>query len=250
MEEKRLLKVFEKYVKKYGMSNKNIKVKYFHSLKVMELCRDIAMSLQVFTDEEIVLCEAIGLFHEIGYFSESPSSHICVDEENLCKKTIDVLFEEGLFRNVIKDTKYDELIKYAIVTCDTEKLPEGSSNKIKHICQIIKDAHRIDMFRMVVNYPYLDTVIEESPHEDIYEKFCSYYEIMDQRGNDADKVLIYLSRLFSLNYKYSFYIIKEYKYVDELFNLLSYNEDDIKTFFEQIKCVLLEYIDRKVGVIC
>ena len=45
MNSSRLMKYFEQYVKNYDMNNINVKVKYFHCLKMMELCRDIATSL-------------------------------------------------------------------------------------------------------------------------------------------------------------------------------------------------------------
>ena len=63
MKSSRVMRIFEQYVKKFDMNNANIKVKYFHSLKTMELCRQIATNLNLFTEEEIVVCELVGLFH-------------------------------------------------------------------------------------------------------------------------------------------------------------------------------------------
>ena len=73
MKSSKVMKVFEQYVKKYDLNNSNIKMKYFHSLKTMELARDLATTLGIFDEEEIAVCELIGLFHEIGSFDSTPN---------------------------------------------------------------------------------------------------------------------------------------------------------------------------------
>ena len=80
MNSSRLMKYFEQYVKNYDMNNINVKVKYFHCLKMMELCRDIATSLNVFNEEEIVICQLIGLFHDIGMFSNKFKSCLTFED--------------------------------------------------------------------------------------------------------------------------------------------------------------------------
>lgn len=40
MKSSRVMKIFEQYVRKYDMNNVNIKAKYFHSLKVMEIAKE------------------------------------------------------------------------------------------------------------------------------------------------------------------------------------------------------------------
>ena len=52
MNSSKLMKYFEQYVKKYDINNQNNKVKYFHSLKMMELCRDIATNLNIVLNKE------------------------------------------------------------------------------------------------------------------------------------------------------------------------------------------------------
>ena len=53
MKSSRIMKIFEQYVRKYDMNNINIKARYFHSLKVMEIVKDLATELGIFTEEEI-----------------------------------------------------------------------------------------------------------------------------------------------------------------------------------------------------
>lgn len=48
MKSSRIMKIFEQYVRKYDMNNIDIKARYFHSLKVMELARELATGLGIF----------------------------------------------------------------------------------------------------------------------------------------------------------------------------------------------------------
>ena len=48
MKSSRIMKIFEQYVRKYDMNNINIKARYFHSLKVMEIAKDLATELHIF----------------------------------------------------------------------------------------------------------------------------------------------------------------------------------------------------------
>ena len=50
MKSSRIMKIFEQYVRKYDMNNIDIKARYFHSLKVMELARELATGLGIFSE--------------------------------------------------------------------------------------------------------------------------------------------------------------------------------------------------------
>ena len=178
MKSSRIMKIFEQYVRKYDMNNIDIKARYFHSLKVMELCRDLATGLGIFSDEEVAVCELIGLFHEIGNFSKTPNYKMDDDINDAYNRTIDVLFNKKLIREISKDNKYDNIIKMAIFAYDKNGFPSNIDEKSKHMCAIIKDAHNLDAFRLFVNYPYVDTVINGYPNSIVYEDFKKFKTIL------------------------------------------------------------------------
>ena len=150
MKSSRIMKIFEQYVRKYDMNNINIKARYFHSLKVMEIVKDLATELGIFTEEEIAVCELIGLFHEIGNFSSTPNYHIDEDNEDSSNKAIDVLFNKGLIREISKDKTYDNVIKIALFAYDKNGFPDNIDEKTKHVCAIIKDAHNLDYLLIIL----------------------------------------------------------------------------------------------------
>lgn len=250
MKSSRIMKIFEQYVNKYDMNNVNIKSRYFHSLKVMEIAKDLATGLGIFNEEEIAVCELVGLFHELGNFSKTPNYHIDEDDDDISEKSIDILFNKGILRDITKDTTYDETIKLAIYSCDKIGFPKDIDEKTRHICAIIKDAHNLDSFRLFINYPYIDTRIDSYPKALVYNDFKKFKTISTRIcENNADNVIALLSKMYSFNYKYSYYLLKQNNYVGKVFDMLTFENDDTIRFFKQITSVLNNYIDKRIGAI-
>ena len=244
------MKIFEQYVRKYDMNNINIKARYFHSLKVMEISKDLASGLGIFSEEEIAVCEFIGLFHEIGNFSKTPNYHIDEDNEDSYEKTIDILFNKGLIREISKDNKYDNIIQMALFAYDKNGFPSDIDEKTKHICAIIKDAHNLDSFRLFVNYPYVDTRINTYPNNLVYGEFKKFKTISPKMSeNSSDTVLVVLSKMYSFNYRYSYYLLKQNNYIDKMLDSLTFKDEEIENFYKQVMLVLNNYIDKRIGVV-
>ena len=145
------------------MNNAYAKAKYFHSLKSMDLARNIASELGIFEEEELVVIELIALFHDIGNFNENDHNYLDNSDEDHTMRSINILFDEGLIRKITDDTKYDNLIKLAIFCHDKEGLPKNIDEKTVCICNIMKDVYRIEELHMAINYPYIDNRIKEYP---------------------------------------------------------------------------------------
>lgn len=250
MKETKIMKVFEQYVRKFDMNKGNVKTMYFHSIKMMELCKDIASNLKIFSDEEIVVCGLIGLFHDISMFNNKNKNCIMLDDDNdYTKDTINLLFEKDkLIRSITKDDKYDNIIKIAIYCHNKNGLPKGFDKKILYFCMVIKDAHVIENFRMITNYPYMDMHIDNLPNSLVYNEFRNYRVVSSGvSDNDADKVLEIMSSIFGVYYIYSYYVLKEEDCVNKLLQSLYINDRNIKKFFLQVVKVLNIYINRKIG---
>lgn len=245
----RVMKVFEQYVKKFDMNNNNIKMKYFHSLKVMEISSDIASTIGLFTEEEVAVIELIALFHEIANFSVVNDNKLGEGEtEDYALKSVELLFNEGLLRKITDDTKYDEIIKLAIYAEDKNGLPNGISMKDQAFCKILRDAHKLDRFRMILSYPILDPRIDSFPSNMVYDSF-KRFQLIDKKlsENNADEVIIALSDVFVLNYRYSYAILQRNAYIDKIINSLKFSDKKVNMFFAQIGKVLNMYVNRKIG---
>ena len=233
IKETKIINAFNKFVKKFDMNKGNVKALYFHSLKMMDLCKNIASELGVFNEDEVLICGFIGLFHDVGMFSNK--SMLChFDEDNI-------------IREVIEDKKYDDVIKIAIYCHNKNGLPNGLNDRILSFCKVIRDAHTIDNFRLIINYQYIDMHIDNFPSDLVYDSFKQYKVISNKlRENDADNVLEILSSIFGINYKNSFALLKEEDSVNKFISSLKMKNKTINKFFNQIGVVLNMYIDRKV----
>ena len=248
MKETRIMKVFEQYIKKYDMNKGNVKAMYFHSLKMMELCKDIASNIGAFNEEEIIVCGLIGLFHNISMFSNKFKNCIMTeDDTDQSKQTISILFEtENLMRKITEDTKYDDIIKIAIYCQNKMGLPQGFDNKTLYYCMVVKDANVLEKFRMVTNYSYMDMYIDHYPNDLVYNDFKQFKVISSKvSDNDADKILEVMSSIFGVNYSYSYTLLKETSSVNKLIDALKISNKGISKFFYQIASVLNMYVDRK-----
>lgn len=251
MKETKIMKAFEQYVKNFDMNKGNVKAMYFHSLKTMELCKDIASNIGIFNEEEIIVCGLIGLFHDIAMFSNKFKNCIVTDEESdKSKQTIELLFNEkdSIMRKITDDTKYDEIIKIAIYCQYKIGLPQGFDNKILHFCMVIKDAIVMEKFRMITNYPYLDMYIDNYPNDTLYNDFKQFKVIaVPSNATDADKILEVMSSIFGVNYSYTYTLLKEDSSINKLLTALKISNKGISKFFVQITSVLNVYVDKKVN---
>lgn len=250
MKESRIMHVFNKYIKRFNMNKGNVKALYFHSLKMMDLCKDIASNLGIFSDEEVIICGLIGLFHDIGVFSNK--NKLCYgmnDGIDYSKVSVDIMFDKDkLMREITDDVRYDDVIKISIYCHNKYGFPNGLSDKVLHFCKVLKDAHAIDNFRMVVNYSYMDMHIDSFPSDIVYNTFKQYKVISNKiSDNDADNVLEVLSLVFGINYHYSFVLVKQEECIDKLIGSLKMKQKNIMKFFNQIGAVINMYVDRKIS---
>ena len=250
MKNSRILKVFEQFIKKFDMNKGNVKAMYFHSIKMMELCKDIASNLGIFTEEEIKVCGLIGLFHDIGSFSNKYKNVLSLeDNTDKSKESIEILFEtDKLMRVITQDAKYDDIVKIAIYCQNKNGLPRGFDKKVLHYCVVIKDAHILENFRMITNYPYMDMHINNYPNDLVYNEFRKCRMISSKiSDNDADKILEVMSLVFGEHYPYTYRLLKEEDCVNKLINALKISDKRIEKFFKEVGKVLNVYIDGKIG---
>lgn len=248
MKSSRLLKVFEDYIKKIDMNNAFAKAKYFHSLKSMDLARNIASELGIFDEEELVIIELIALFHDIGNFNEKDYNYLDSNDEDSTMRSINILFDEGLIRKITEETKYDNLIKLAIFCHNKDGLPKNIDEKTVCICNIMKDVYRIEELHMAINYPFIDNRINEYPTSLVYDEFKQFKEVNAKMSdNNADNILIVLSHLFGLNYKISYALVDEKGYIEKIIDSLVVDDKKIEKFFTQIETVLKNYLKKKIN---
>lgn len=224
-------KEFKKYVSNYNPENPRIAIKIAHIERVANHCRKIAEELKL-SKEEIQLAELIGLFHDLGRFEQVRIANTFSDRDsgiNHGEYSIKVLFDEGLIRNFIEDSKYDKIIRIAVLNHNKVKIEDGLSEKELLFSKIIRDADKLDIFYAINNsyFPalfwYTNFNIDEinsTVMQQLERYECINYSDIH---NNADQILIFYAYVFDLYFKNSLKCIAQNKYLESFTKLVKSN---------------------------
>lgn len=160
----RVRRAFDAYVSAYDPENPRIALKVSHTYRVAELSEDIARS-EGLSGTDIDLAWLCGMLHDVGRFEQVRRYDTFVDSRSTshAKLGAAVLFEreagpEGDIRNYVDPSDEDATIRAAVALHSSLELPEDLDPHTRQICEIVRDADKIDILR--VNH--------DSPAEDIY----------------------------------------------------------------------------------
>lgn len=238
----RINEAFDNYVRNYDMNNELIHLKYNHTYRVSVQSTKICESLNL-DEEDTNLAYLIAMLHDIGRFPQAKiygtfNDSKSVDHADLgCK----ILFEEGVIRNFIEDTKYDEIIRKAI--CYHNKYEIGSCNEKELLhSRIIRDADKIDIIHNIVNLGYIKLNDDESKVSQLVKEEFDKEKPIDHKYKNVknDAIVTIIAFVFDLNFKYSFNYFKDNKFMDKMLNKLN-NKKIFEYYIESAK----KYIERK-----
>ena len=246
-----LLDIFDAYVKNYDKNDPMIKLKYFHSYRVMDLCRQLSESLNL-NNEDTYLAMIIGLLHDYARFEQwtkykTYSDYKSVDHGNLAVK---ILFDNNEIEKFNIDKKYYSIIYNAIKYHNKYSYPENLDERSKLFCDLIKDADKIDIFYLYsigdLNLIGDDNNISREIEKQFYEnKLIKKEDII----NSNEKVILQLAMIFDLNFDYSFNYLKENKIIESLFKRIK-NKEKFENYFEYVKELIekreKEYVRKKI----
>lgn len=202
-----------------------------------------------------------GYFHDIGRFEQVRIANTFSDKEskiNHGEMSVKVLFEDNLIRNFIETTKYDEIIKKAILNHNRAKIEDGLLDKELLFAKIIRDGDKIDILNSI-SIPsnsmesifWYDTwnqaEISENIMNDFFDNHCIYYPNIK---SNADMITIFYAYIFDLYFPISLKIISDEKYLDK-FTKRIHETFEAKKIHEQTDMLLeachkyINYINEK-----
>lgn len=241
---------FADYVKSYDETDTKIKLKIVHTYKVCELCERIARSIGL-GDEDIDIAWLMGLLHDVGRFEQlrrfgTFQDSVSIDHAHF---GADILFQEGRIRDYIEDKSEDALLQTAIWYHSAYRLPEELSERKRMFCNILRDADKIDILRVNVEFPleeiYNTTTEELTSHEVTKEVMDSFYEqhciLRSLKKAAVDNIVGHVSLVYELVYPISLEIVEEQGYLEQLMGFQSENPIAVRQF-EDIRSTIREYI--------
>ena len=151
-----------------------------------------------------------------------------------------------------QETEYDAVIRAAIANHSAYRLPSDLTQKERLHCQIIRDADKLDNFR-VKETEKIETIFgcgeEETGAEDISD--CVLEEVRRERSilagtrkTHMDQWVSYLAFIFDLNFPASFQFLEEHRCVDSSIDKIRYTNQETRKRMEEIRAVCGAYIKR------
>jgi len=234
--------------------NANISMKQKHSKCVCREMLYLADHLGLNTNQRL-LAETIALFHDVGRFPQfiKYRTYSDVRSVNHSLLALDVLREKKVLENLAENEK--SLIEKAVEYHSIMQLPADLNGDIILFSKMIRDADKLDIFRVVIEYyiQYRDNPSEfrlemELPDEPGYSPALVDGILNEQRldyrllRNWNDMKLLQLSWVYDINFAATLKRIRENKYLETVIDFLP-NTSDI----EKVKTKVFEYVDVRIN---
>lgn len=221
--------IFANYTNKYNSKDPKIALKITHTYRVAENCKAIAQSLNM-TEEEVEIAWLIGMLHDIGRFEQIKRFGTFNDGKSVDHGDFgaDLLFGESrLIDDYIEERSFDEIIEIAIRQHNKYQLPENLEPKTEVFANIIRDADKVDIFRVQVEEPIigiygipLEEIKKQSLSDAVFEQFKEHRTILrDLKKTHLDFYVGHFSLAFELVFPRSRELVKEQGYLEKLMNL-------------------------------
>ena len=248
-------KIISRIFKKYDTNDGSIALKIKHTYEVVKKSEYIAKGLRL-DKENIELAKTIALLHDIGRFEQIKEFGEFNDKKiEHAEFGVKVLFDNGLIRNFINEDKYDNIIYKAIYNHNKYKVEENLNEKELLQCKIIRDADKLDNFRVKEKDKLEDmfpkiysekTINYETISEKVYEDFMQHKCIkLEDRKTIIDYWVCVIAFIFDLNFNISLQYVKENNYIDSLVGRIEYKNKNTKQKMEDIRRCAKEYIDDR-----
>lgn len=256
---KRASMAFREYVKPYDITNPKIEIKIKHTYRTVEVAKRIAEDLKL-NEEQILLAEIIALLHDIGRFEQVRIYNTFKDRDSIdhADLGVKILFEDGVIRNFIEDTRYDDIIYKAVKNHNKFKIEEGLDEEILLQCKIVRDADKTDIFaRFALDIELCKNVLydykelsKQTVTPEIMEKFENY-EQADRHDfkNEIDDYINIISFIFDYNFIIGLKVILENNYIERVMKPICICEDT-KEQMEKIIKIANTYINQRIEKGC
>ena len=149
-------KAFKNYAENYDVSNVSIALKISHTFRVAEISERIARTIPNVNPEFSWL---LGLLHDIGRFEQITRFNTFKDVLSVDHAELgaDILFQENLIREFLDldtDTNLLKIAEAAIRAHNKLKIPDDFSEETKIYANILRDADKTDIFRVLTEPPF------------------------------------------------------------------------------------------------
>lgn len=238
---------FLKYSENYDLTNEHIKAKQLHSLRVMEISKQIAEGRGI-SNEDVELATLIGLLHDIARFEQFTQYGTYKDMLSFDHGDVGAEILSNDIRKYVNTNEYDEIIIKAVKNHNKFKIEEGLNEKEEMFAKIVRDADKIDIFYQGVirfwkgkEQDVNNSVISQ----DVIEQIQNCSQTKRKLGETPiDNIMRVIAFIFDINFKSSFQILKEEDYINKILNRYNFKDEYTKQKVEEIREIANKYIEE------
>lgn len=246
---------FNRYVKGFRYDDpelqQNIDLKVGHTKRVCAEILKIGKETGL-NDEELNLAETTALLHDIGRFRQFSDFRTFSDRKSVdhAELGIKILAEEKVLDHLNPETS--ELIICTIRSHNKAALPDGKTDECHFFTKMLRDADKLDIWRMFTLYYYNrnvrrnDTFTLNLPDTPGYSgEACN--DLLNQKivtfehvKNLNDLKLLHLSWIFDVNFRVTADYINKNRYLEKILGVLP-DSQEISDIYNK----LILYRDNK-----
>lgn len=256
IDRKRVKDTFAAYVRKYNAEDEKILLKIRHTYRVAEISEQIAIELGL-SEYDVDLAWLIGMLHDIGRFEQLKQYGTFVDAVSIdhAHFGVQLLFQDGLIGEYLELPERGEyqgdlqVIRLSIWNHSAYRIQEDIDNRTKLFCKIIRDADKIDIFRVSYDTPLevlYQCTVDEFQRSALSPAVREAYEeghavLRSLKETPIDFLVGHIALAFELEFPASRRIAWNQGYLQKLLSFQSKHPDTAMQF-ERMREQMQEYI--------
>lgn len=257
---------FARYTCNYDVDNDKIKLKIEHTYRVADLCDKIAKDLGL-SSYDVDMAWLIGMLHDVGRFEQLRKYGTFSDADSIdhAHYAAEILFDDGEISGYIgnnvdicKDTSKDGnltdigIIRKAIWNHSAYRIEEGLDGRTVLFCNIIRDADKIDIFKVINDTPIgiiykvsSEDAVNAGISADVMQAIKEQHAVLRSlKKTPADHIAGHIALAFELVFPVSLRIAQEQGYLDKLMNFRTCN-NNTKEQFKEIREIMAGYMEKR-----
>jgi len=243
---KKEIELFTKVFKNFENTKEQVDYKYHHSIRVMNIAEKLAKGLKM-NDKDVYIAKLCGLLHDIGRFAQYYYNDNILDTKNSDHG------EDGynlLLTEINKYTNSDE-IKNIVLLCtryhNKFAIPEGLEERVLMFLKIIRDSDKIDILyanaKGLIDFAMEGNKVSKNGLSLLYNKKLINYLEFDAK---IEPIIIQLSFIYDINFKWSYNYIKNEKYINCMFEKIKNCNLDLIEEIDYAKKFMNGFIIKKI----
>lgn len=236
---------FKRYISGYDLGDTMIRLKVRHTWKVVLAADQIAEKLGLNASERD-LVHIAALFHDIGRFEQAARYHTFIDSQSIDHARLGAsILEKGNFLDDL-DPKTRLIVLNAVRDHSLFSLPEysGPNSELQDIVsRIIRDADKIDIFRVIAEERTEDTTGASAEDiegltltDSVADSLLNGKSILrSDRKNALDIWVSYLGFFGDLNYPVSWKIAEEQGYWKKPLEQMNFRDKATKSILKKVQ---------------